>query len=263
VSDLAAQAREAGQGAYPRVEVPADALAAFVTARARPDAPRERLRELYLTCACARGDAEALAALERELFPDVRRAVLRRCRSDALADEAMQILRETLLVPRGADPPEIADFTGAGPLAGWLRVVAVRIVLRFLRKEERSTPIEEVVAERLAALDDPELRYIRARYGDAVQVALREAWLEIQAEDRNLLRYRYVDGYGVDQVAAIHRVHRATAARWVNRAEEALVASARRRLEIRFRVVADEMHSLLRLIRSHLIVSARTIFTSK
>ncbi len=262
MTDLAAAAGKAGQDAYPCVRVPADALAAFVAARARPDTPPERLAELYLTCGCARGDADALAELERAFFPDLRRMVLKRCRSESLADEAMQILRATLLVPRGADPPEIADFTGAGPLAGWLRVVAVRIVLRFLRKEERSAPIEEVVADRLASLDDPELRYIRARYGDAVQVALREAWLETSTEDRNLLSYRYVDGYGVDQIAAVHRVHRATAARWVNRAEDALVAAARRRLEIRYQVVAKEMQSLLRLIRSHLLVSARTIFRS-
>ncbi|HKA91047.1 MAG TPA: hypothetical protein VKE22_25470 [Haliangiales bacterium] len=260
--DLAALACKVGQAAYPSVRIPADALAAFVGARARADTPPERLAELFLTCACARGDGNALAELERAFLPEVRRIVARRCRSDALVDEAMQILRATLLVPRGADPPEIADFTGAGPLAGWLRVAAVRIVLRFVRKEERSTPIEEVVADRLAALDDPELRYIRARYGDAVQVALREAWLETSTEDRNLLRYRYVDGYGVDQIAAVHRVHRATAARWVVRAEEALVAAAKRRLEIRYQVVANEMQSLLRLIRSHLLVSARTIFRS-
>jgi RNA polymerase sigma-70 factor (ECF subfamily) len=262
VTDLAVVAQQAGEEAYPRLRVPADALAAFVAARARPGTPAERLGELYLTCACARGDADALAELERAFFPDIRRMVLRRCRSDSLADEVMQILRATLLLARGDDPPEIADFTGAGPLAGWLRVVAVRIVLRFLRKEERHAPIEEVVADRMAALDDPELRYIRDQYGDAVQVALREAWLETSTEDRNLLRYRYVDGYGVDQIAAVHRIHRATAGRWVNRAEEALVAAARRRLEIRYRVVAKEMQSLLRLIRSHLLVSARTIFRS-
>jgi len=135
--------------------------------------------------------------------------------------------------------------------------------MRFLRKEERSVPIEEVVAKRMTALDDPELKYIRDRYGDAVQVALREAWLETEAEDRNLLRHRYVDGYGIDQIAAVHRVHRATAARRVHKAEEALVRAARKNLETRYRVVAKEMQSLLKLIRSQLLVSARTIFKSR
>src|SRR5262249_102241 len=156
---------------------------------------------------------------------------------DALADEALQMLRATLLVPRGDEPPEIADFTGAGPLAGWLRVVALRIVLRFLRKEERSAPIEEVVADRLAAADDPARRSARARYARAVQAPRREAGQETKPEAPTLLRSRYVDGYGVDQIAAIHRVHRATAGRWVQRAEDALVSSARRRLEIRYQVV--------------------------
>ena len=262
MTELVAAALRAGKAAYPRLRIDQDTLAAFLAERAQPDTPDERLAELVLTCACSRGDGEALAELERQFFPELRRLMLRRCRSDSLADEALQILRTTLLVPRPTQPPEIADFSGVGPLAGWLRVVAVRIVMRFLRKEERSAPIEEVVAKRMIALDDPELKYIRDRYGDAVQVALREALLQTSTEDRNLLRHRYVDGYGIDQIAAVHRVHRATAARWVNRAEEALVGGARKNLETRYRVVAKEMQSLLKLIRSQLLVSARTIFQS-
>jgi hypothetical protein len=41
----------------------------------------------------------------------------------------------------------------------------------------------------------------------------------LSRRDRNLLRYQYFDHLTVDDIGALHRVHRATAARGVARAE--------------------------------------------
>ena len=57
-------------------------------------------------------------------------------------------------------------------------------------------------------------------------------------------------------------VHRATAARWVAHAREALVGGVRRTLETRFRIGSDELDSLLRLVHSRLELSLGLLLTS-
>jgi RNA polymerase sigma-70 factor, ECF subfamily len=222
--------------------------------------PPERCAELFLTWACARGDPTAIAALERAFFPALIALALRRTGSSALCDEAMQILRERLLVAGEDGQPEIASFQGRGSLAGWLRISATRVLLRFMSKERRSIPLEDAFAERLTAVDDPQRRLLVERYAPAVPKALAAAWAATGVRERNLIRYRYVDGHTVDRIAAIHRVHRATAARWVQRAEQALIDETCRLLADQLGISAAELESLMRLIRSQITLRAAKLF---
>ena len=48
--------------------------------------------------------------------------------SSQFVDEVKQGLRERLLV---GPPPRIAEYSGSGPLGGWLRVVSVRLAITF------------------------------------------------------------------------------------------------------------------------------------
>src|SRR5262249_56242917 len=138
----------------------------------------------------------AIAILGERYLAGVARA-LARGRNRDLVDEALQQLTATVLLPRPGRQPEILDFTGSGPLAGWLRIVALRIVLRLERKGRRAAPPEET-ARAVPLPEDPELAFIRRRYGAALQQALADAWSEIDAESRQLLRLRYRDGLGLD-----------------------------------------------------------------
>jgi RNA polymerase sigma-70 factor (ECF subfamily) len=59
-----------------------------------------------------------------------------------------------------------------------------------------------------------------------------------------------IDGLGIDQIAAIYHVHRATAARQLNQARAALVEATRERMRAALRISEPELESILRMIMS-------------
>lgn len=60
---------------------------------------------------------------------------------------------------------------------------------------------------------------------------------------------------GIDEIAGIYRVHRATAARWLARIRERLYTGTRTELMQRLAVDPREFDSVMRLIRSRLDAS--------
>src|SRR5262245_60064756 len=99
-----------GGAAWPQFAVPAAEFEQYLLDRvaARPDRVQAlaalRVEDLYLACACARGDAAALEALERGAMTQVREQLRRRGYAADLVDEALQRLREKLFVPTGDAP---------------------------------------------------------------------------------------------------------------------------------------------------------------
>src|SRR5262249_22780652 len=110
-----------------------------------------------------------------------------------------------------------------------------------------------------AAVADPEIDLLRARYAVEFQAALRAALEALPARDRNLLRFSYLEGLSIDEIAAFYRVHRATAARWIGRARDALVEETRRLVLARVAVGEAELESLMRDLASQLEVSVRRL----
>ena len=70
-----------------------------------------------------------------------------------------------------------------------------------------------------------------------------------------MLRQHTLDRLAIDQLAALHGIHRATAARWVEAARQAVIAGTRRALTQRMRLSKDELASIIRLIQSQLDIS--------
>ena len=85
--------------------------------------------------------------------------------------------------------------------------------------------------------------------------ASREAIAELDAEDRTLLRQQIVDQLSIDEIGAAFGVHRATAARWLQRARGALVTATRGRLAARLKLTVDQIDSVIRLVQSQLDAS--------
>jgi RNA polymerase sigma-70 factor (ECF subfamily) len=90
--------------------------------------------------------------------------------------------------------------------------------------------------------------------------AFAEAVALLPARDRNLLRFHLIDRLGIDQIAAIYHVHRATAARRLACARGALVASTRARLRCQLAIDTTELASVMRLIESVAQPSWRRVF---
>jgi RNA polymerase sigma-70 factor, ECF subfamily len=248
-------------GAWPKVRLDPAAFMAELARRVDGAADETAalaalpLRDLYLARACEAGDAAALAAFETEYLTEAdAAAAILRAGSD-VADEVKSRLREQLLVARDGRPPGISGYSGRGDLRGWLRVTAVREALRMVKKAKREVNLEAALAEELTAGADPELEQLKHRYRDEFNGSVREALTALPARERTLLRLHVVDRLSIDQIGAIHRVHRATAARWVAHARAELVTATHHRLAERLGVAGDEVKSIIRLVSSQLEVS--------
>ena len=251
--------------AWPEVNVPAERFIDYMMGRLTPDLPAEQAlgqvhaADVYLACACAYGDPKAIAAFEAHCMGTVDSALAKlHVGYDLLADVKQQI-RFNLLVG-GERRPEIADFRGRGDLRGWVRVMAIRLAMASLRRGSRSVPADWALLEAAGASPDrPELAYMKAHYRWEFARAVRGAIRELTPRERTLLRQHFLDELTIDEIGAIYCVHRATAARWLERARGALHAKTRSRLMERLGLEAAAFDSMLRLISSHLDVSVRAL----
>ena len=234
----------AAREAWPTVNFDLDQLAAFV---------RERL---------ASGDAGTLASAPAAVhaafdvvLTEVDAAGAATGATQDLIAEVKQLLRVQLLVPKDGKPPGIAGYRGRGPLRGWLRITATRELIRHKKKQARETPLEITLDRVLQSGIDPALEQLKAEYRAEFAAALREAIDDLSAEDRTLLRQSLADELSIDAIGAAFGVHRATAARWLNRARGALVAATHARLAKRLALPVDQIESVIRLVRSRLDAS--------
>jgi RNA polymerase sigma-70 factor (ECF subfamily) len=217
--------------------------------------------DVELAAACARGDAAALTSFEAAYGDELDRIAARFPR----IDDAAQLVREKLFC--GA-APRIAAFQGRGSLRGWVRATAVHALIDATRaRAEPAAPggdAAEVLAELAAPGDDPELDYLRRTYAASFKEAFTAAVDGLSSEERNLLRYHFLHHLTVDQIGVIYRCHRATAARRVAAARDALLAATRRQLRERLGVPAEVVDSILRLIEGRVDLSlSRLLSTSR
>lgn len=248
---------ERGRAAWPAIAVSEAQLRAHLARLELPDEPHA---DLYLACACAAGDPAAIAAFERAVLSEVGHFIARIDGSPQFADEVRQALRERLLVAREGAPPRIADYSGRGPLGAWVRVAAVRTAIDLRRDADDHGRVS--TAEAIAHDLSPEVELLRARYQADYEAAVREALAALDSKERNLLRMHVVDGLTVDRIGLVYRVHRATAARWVQAVRQKLLDEVYRRLGERLRLSPAELDSLTALVQSQLRVSLTGLLLS-
>jgi RNA polymerase sigma-70 factor, ECF subfamily len=259
-----AAALASARAAWPTVQLDEAQLATFLGPRlagadlvaALATAP---IVDLAIAAACHAQEPTAHAAFDAILTEvDAAGASTRSPRE--LIDDVKQVLRVQLLVSRDGKPPGIGGYQGKGPLRGWVRITATRELIRHQKKRAREAPaarpIEELLGAALGAGEgDPMLDQMKVEYRAEFASALREAIIALSAEDRTLLRQQIVDGLSIDALGAAYGVHRATAARWANRARGALVAATRTQLAARLAVPVEEIDSVIRLVQSKLDAS--------
>ena len=248
---------EAASQRWPEITVSADELdrhLASLEIAALPVPPHAA--DLVLACACARGDGAAIALFDREMAGVIRNAARRIDDSVDFSDEVAQAARERLLVARGDLPPRIAEYSGQGALAAWVRVAAMRIAMNLLRERRRNVLVDDEGFFD-AAIEGGEVdrATARARYGDAVADSLRAAFAALTARERNLLRMHHLHGLTVDELAPSFGVHRATVARWLAAARDRLLAETRTGLRMRLGVGDDTVDSILRELRGRVDVT--------
>jgi RNA polymerase sigma-70 factor (ECF subfamily) len=210
--------------------------------------------DLALAAACTAQEPTAHAAFDAVLA-EVDAAGNATGASADLVEEVKQLLRVQLLVAKDGKPPGIAAYRGKGPLRGWVRITATRELIRHKKKQQRAQPLDQGLDQLLTSRIDPGLEALKAEYRSEFAVALRDAIATISPEDRTLLRQQIVDGMSIDEVGAAFGVHRATAARWLNRARGSLVSATHQQLAKRLELPVEQIESVIRLVHSQLDAS--------
>ena len=267
---LLAGAIERSRAAWPGVVLGEEAFAAYLAARLPPgDDAAARLEQadlpqLYLACACGRGDPAAIGRFDERVFAPVAGRLRRLGLSGADVDEVRQQLHERLFVARPPDGPRIDDYAGRGDLGGLVHVIAVRAALDLLRRHGREAASPEDDLLRLpVAGPDPELEVLKAHCRAAFKEAFEAAVAGLSPRARNLLRLHLVDGVTLEQLARSYRVHRATIVRWLQRARGDLLAALRRDLGRRLGADSSELAALIDLARSRVELSLSRVLAPR
>jgi RNA polymerase sigma-70 factor (ECF subfamily) len=222
--------------------------------------------DLYLACACARGVPGALAAFERTYGEEIARTARRFERPGLAADDLLQRLRTKLFTAVPAElsedatarPPKIAAYTGQGFLQNWVRVTTTRAFIDCCRWQTEA-PEVPLADELLAVLPevgaDPELGLLKREHAEHFKSSFAEAVAALASDERVLLRQHFLDRLTVDQLGALYHLHRATAARRLAKARQALLDGARAALARRLGLPPAELAAALELVASRLEVS--------
>jgi len=258
----AAAAVERGRAAWPGLAVSHDEMAHVVTDRlANGSVNGEPARlgaldaaELYVAIACARGDPAALAQFRARYFEPLVPSLRRMGLGDAQLDEVWQTACDRLLVRHGDEPPRILRYAGRGELRGLVRVATTRMALNWLQRD-RGSGTHDWLDRLPGGHSDPELHAIKLQHRDDLKEELEAAIASLSVRERMLLRLHLVERMGIDAVAAVCSVHRATAARSIVRAKETLAARVRERLMMRWRIADGDLPALKVLVDSQVDLS--------
>lgn len=242
--------------AHPEIATDPAAFAAHLGARAPALSPADPVMlDLHLAHAAAGGCPAALARFEHEALPAARAGLRALKVADHAIDEALQRVRDKLLVGAG-QRPRLLDYRGDGRLRAWVRVVAIREHLMAQRGLRHELSLDDAM---LAAVpdpaDDPALAVLRQHYRAELATALTTAIAALELRDRSLLRYSLVDGLDLGAIAAIFHTHKSTISRWLTRARTRVWTLTRDALTRPGGLDRADVDSLVRAVRSGLDLS--------
>lgn len=257
-----------GAEAWPTVRVEPAAFAELIEEKLAADPGGDpatlAAADLYLACGCAAGDRAALAAFEARYVSQLPGALSRMRLDRAALDEVLQTVRERLLVAQGGRPPRVREMAGRGDLGALVRVAAIRTALNLLRGERRrGEESGEDLVELLAGEVDPARSIMEGEVRAALKAAFEEALAGLDPRQRNLLRLHLRYRLGIDEIGRLHRVHRATAARWLERVRDRLRRDTRRLLARRLGERGAELDGLFGLVDSRLEISFDRLLASR
>jgi RNA polymerase sigma-70 factor (ECF subfamily) len=211
--------------------------------------------DLYLACACAHGNSNAVLVFEQHCLNGLENALSRYSGFSDLVAEVKQRVRVRALVG-DSSPPRIESFSGRGDLRSWVRVMAIREAIGFVRGLRDEPPVDDdALLHAFVTPGDAELEKVKARYATEFKQAFSMALCGLSAHDQTLLRQHVIDGLSIDHLGALYHVHRATAARNLQRARRKVLVATRERMASRLELKSSELDSILRLIRSRLDVT--------
>ena len=113
----------------------------------------------------------------------------------------------------------------------------------------------ELVAVLPEPKGDPELQLLKREHMTHFKASFAEAVAALDSADRLLLKQHLVERLTIDQLGALYHLHRASAARRIAKARDALLVATRIALARRLGVPPERLASVLELVASRLEAS--------
>jgi RNA polymerase sigma-70 factor, ECF subfamily len=209
---------------------------------------------LYVACAIVAGLAATFGVFERLYMTSLPAALGRLQLDRAELDETLQIVREKLLVATPERGPRIVELAGRGDLGALVRVAGMRTALNLRRsRKRRAEDGADHLIDVLTDEIDPGRAVVELDARAMLKRAIEDALSRLDPSQRNLLRMHLLKRLGIDEIARLHQVHRATAARWIGRVRDQLRDDTRRVITEKYPALGVE--SLLQLVDSRLEIS--------
>ncbi len=216
--------------------------------------------ELWICAACAQGASAAIGAFVARYVAPLTGGLRAMGLDPPAIDDIKQRVQAKLLTPGPDGHLRVLEYAGGGRLGGLVKVVAMRLAVDELRarqhRPERKATPDETAVERLMANElGPEMRVLDGQQRELVKEAFGSAIERLSSTDRGILRLHLLERLSIDQIAALHDVHRATAARWLTRLRERLGEYTRETLRAQLGLKPRELDSLMYAVRSRLDLS--------
>jgi RNA polymerase sigma-70 factor (ECF subfamily) len=244
---------EMAQELWPKLKVNPAAFRKQLAAAG--EASYSHAADLYLALACADQDAPAVKELVKRVKAEVPRALRHLGQGADFAEDIGQRLLTKLLVGEKNEPAKISTYAARGPLIAWVRAAAVRTALNALEATKPQLSVSRSIPGPSRGAGDPELALIRRQYGGALKAAVEAALRNLEPDDRNVLRFYFVDSLTVDQIARIRGSHKSTVSRLITRIRKDLLAHVEGELVGALKARPEELSSVLRALVSQLDVS--------
>ncbi|MBE2250000.1 MAG: hypothetical protein IAE78_10650 [Myxococcus sp.] len=206
-----------------------------------------------LACALFHRQPEALACFEERVVPRVRAALQKLGAAAPAVDEHVQGMRTRLLADdHGA---RLRHYRGVGAFEAFVITTAVRALTDAHRGPMRDADDEALA--KLPAAVDLERQLARTGQRHLFATAFRASLAALEPRERALLKLNLVDGASIDALAPLYQVSRATVARWLSSARQALQQGTLARLSKDTRLEGDDLHGLMASLESGFDVSLR------
>ncbi len=241
---------EAAAQRWPAVHLDGAAFGRFVSERLPEHATSLGLLhvdDLLLAWACLAGQRAALAAFQAGFGPLVRQV----CARAASPGEVAAEVEQHLLVGDGR-PAALAHYAGLGPLASYVSVAAMRVVLNAHQRTSRQPLLldDDAWSELALRLSDddasPEATFQSAELRPHLVAALHASLEGLTVRQRSLLRLHYGEGVSAEALGRMYGVHRATSTRWLADAREQVFAHVQQALVQRLSLGPETLKSVNR-----------------
>lgn len=264
LDDLCRRTEEA-QNAFPGLSVGRAPWVARLAKALNPSgvaavSPGEiRVSDLYLSCGLEAQDPNALEVFERELVPQIDRALRSLARSADERDELRQLVRVRVLVSTGQQPARISKYSGRGSLAGWIRTIAARVASNHRRSQRPHADLDQI--PELGISETPEFACLRDDHRLVFLKCLRGAFGALEPRQRAIVRLHYGNQMTAVALSRSYAVHESTMSRWLATAR---VAMAEHFEQLAVEAVGEHASAtnLLAVIRSRLDLSLQSLFAT-